>query len=130
MDDFTGNTIAFTQYWQGQGDDLIYVAYLHRGKLFYYEEADDDMELRHRDWTDEDEALFKRQAEACYEVADNTSYDGIKRMMDGLLGIEEEVVEIEPEPVRVEVPEPIVEAPKPVTKARPLEREDGQMRLF
>jgi len=125
MDDFIGNTIAFTQYWQGQGDELIYVAYLHRGKLFYYEEAGDDMTLRHRDWTDEDEALFKRQAEACYEVADNTSYDGIKRMMDELLGIEQE-----PESVRVEAPEPMAEAPKPEPKVRPLERDDGQMRLF
>lgn len=103
-------------------DGVIWVSFFHRGRHFYFLEDDEDAENMYDEpLTEQVLDEFDRNPRAMYQETE-VRYAGIVKRMDEKLGIEEE-------PKR-EAPVKRETKPTPVTRVAPLEREDGQMRLF
>lgn len=124
MDDLMQGTWHVACWWE-RDDGEIMVVYLHHGHMFYFR-ADDHITMHKETLTQETIDRLMRLPRFKYENKTGRNNEVIERM-NNMLGIKPEP---KPEPVRVEVPEPISEASKPVTRVTPLERDDGQMRLF
>ena len=121
MDDLMPGTWHVACWWE-RDDGEIMVVYLHHGHMFYFR-ADDHTAMHKEALTQETIDQLMRLPNLKYEDKTGRRNEVIERM-NGMLGIEYEPI------VAEKAPEPIVETLKPVTKARPLERDDGQMRLF
>ena len=124
MDDLIQGTWHVACWWQ-RGDGEVCVFFLHHGHMFYYR-ADDHRTLHKEALTQETIDRLMRLPKFSYSEPDRRWKPVIEQMND-MLGIKPAP---KPEPVRVKAPEPIVTTPKPVTRVTPLERDDGQMRLF
>lgn len=124
MDDLMQGTWHVACWWE-RDDGEIMVVYLHHGHMFYFR-ADDHTTMHKEALTQETIDRLMRLPLFKYEDKTGRNNEVIERM-NNMLDIK---AEPKPELVRTEAPEPIVKAPKPVMRVTPLERDDGQLRLF
>lgn len=119
MDDLTQGSWHVACWWQ-RGDIEIMVFFLHHGHMFYFR-ADDHTTMHKEVLTQETIDKVVRLPNFSYSDPDTRWKEKIAEM-NKMLGIEEE-------PKR-EATDKHEAKLTPVTRAEPLERDDGQMRLF
>lgn len=119
MDDLMKGSWHVACWWQRE-DIEIMVFFLHHGHMFYFR-ADDHTTMHKEVLTQETVDRIVRLPNFSYSDPDQRWKEKIVEMNE-MLGIKEE-------PKR-EAPVKRETKPTPVTRVAPLEREDGQMRLF
>ena len=119
MDDLMQGSWHVACWWKRE-DIEIMVFFLHHGPMFYFR-ADDHTTLHKEVLTQETVDRIVRLSNFSYNDPDTRWKEKIAEM-DKMLGIKEE-------PKR-EAPAKRETKPTLVTRVEPLEREDGQMRLF
>ena len=119
MDDLMQGSWHVACWWQ-RGDSEIMVFFLHHGHMFYFR-ADDHTTMHKEVLTQETVDKIVRLPNFSYSDPDQRWKEKIAEMNE-MLGIKDEP--------KQEAPVKRETKPTPATRVAPLEREDGQMRLF